>query len=407
MHTSTTNSEVMQHSGEIARACKFSLLLLIAALMVRGEMLRAETPFVVRDPNASFLDVRARRIALQNAQTPRLREALSSLKSCTGATIPAPPPAALYVPTHYAGGDHPESHPLWNMVSGPYCGIQDVAAWGASRYLATGDPREAACVIHALLPWARSNTLLSYNAKDEMQVWFQSTWTVASLSLSVSVVRGEPTLNPAERDEVIAWLVAAAHKAISETRGPNSGTERNCHFFWRGLAATAAGVIGNDNELFTYGLRTYATAISEIDSHGAFPLEMDAHEMALHRQGFAIAPLVMIATLARRQGIDLFDVEEHKRHLSDAVGFLSKGMDDPALMKRYTKEKQDLDEEREPGGATLLAWTEFWNAHSADPAWESQLQKPLYDRFLGGNATLYTAPISEQVQTISGKAITQ
>jgi hypothetical protein len=134
---------------------------------------------------------------------------------------------------------------------------------------------------------------------------------------------------------------------------------------------------------------------------------MDAHEMALHRQGFAIAPLAMIATLARRQGIDLFDVEEHNRRLSDAVGFLSKGMDDPALMKRCAMEKQQLDEERAPGGATLLAWAEFWNAHSADSAWQSQLQKPLYDRFLGGNATLYTAPISEQAQTISGKAITQ
>jgi hypothetical protein len=68
------------------------------------------------------------------------------------------------------------------------------------------------------------------------------------------------------------------------------------------LAATAGGGIGNDDELFTYGLRTHATAISEIDSHGAFPLGMDAHEIALHRKAFAIVPLVMIAALRIRLG---------------------------------------------------------------------------------------------------------
>jgi len=375
--------------GRVARKAAVALPILLLAV----QPMRGETPLVVRDPNASFVDVQARRIALENAQTPRLREALASLKSCTNAMRPAPPAAPLYVPTHYGGGDHPESDPLSTMITEPYFDIQDAVASGANRYLATGDPREAACVIHALLPWARSKALLNYDAKDEMQVWFQSTWTVASLSLSVSVVRGEPTLNPAERDEVIAWLVAAAHKAVSETRGPNSSTERNCHFFWRGLAATAAGVIGNDNELFAYGVRTYATAISEMDSRGAFPLEMEAKDRSLHRQGFAIAPLVMIAELAYRQGLDIFNLEEHKRRLSDAIGFLAEGINDPSLVKKYTKETQDLSLDQDQG-ATLLAWVEFWDAHSPDPVWEDQLKRPLYDRFLGGNATLYAAPIA-------------
>lgn len=375
--------------GRVASKAAVALPILLLAM----QPVCGQAPLVVRDPNASFLDVQARRIALGNAQTPRLREALSSLKSCTEATVPGPPAAPLYVPNHYKGGDHPESDPLSAMITEPYFDVQDAVAWGANRYLATGDPREAACVIHALLPWARSKALLNYNAEDEMQVWFQSTWTVASLSLSVSVIRGEPTLNPAERDQVIAWLVAAAHKAVSEKRGPNAGSNRNCHFFWRGLAATAAGVIGNDNELFAYGLRTYATAIDEMDSRGAFPLEMEAKDRALHRQGFAIAPLVMIAELANRQGLDIFNLEEHKRRLSDAIGFLAKGIDDPSLVRKYTKETQDLSLDQDQG-ATLLAWVEFWDAHSPDPAWENQLQRPLYDRFLGGNATLYAAPIA-------------
>jgi poly(beta-D-mannuronate) lyase len=259
-----------------ARAGFCALLLLLFAV----PMALAETPLTVRDPNASFLDVQARRKALQNAQTPRLREALASLKSCTTASMPAPPPVGQDIPSRYVSGSHGALNPQEHTLAEPYYKVQDVAAWGANRYLATGDPQEAACVIHALLPWAQSKALLNYNAKDDMVVWFQSTWTVASLSLSVSVIRAEPTLNAAERDQVIAWLRAAAYKSLSETRGPNSGTDRNNHFFWRGLAATAAGVISKDDKLFATGLRIYATAIGEIDSSGAFPEEMKRHELA-------------------------------------------------------------------------------------------------------------------------------
>ncbi|MGA3373879.1 MAG: alginate lyase family protein [Terracidiphilus sp.] len=375
------------------------LVLLLAAPMARGE-----TPLVVRDPNASFLDVQARRKALQNVQTPRLLESLASLKSCTGAPMPAPPPPGQDIPSRYKSGSHGELNSKEHLLSEPYYNVQDVAAWGANRYLATGDPQEAACVIHALLPWARSKALLDYNAKDDMVVWFQSTWTVASLSLSVSVIRAEPTLNTAEQDEVIAWLRKAAHKAVNETRGPSSGTERNNHFFWRGLAAAAAGVISQDNELFSFGLRTYATAIGEIDSRGAFLLEMERHELALHYQAFAIEPLVMIAELARRQGIDIYGLEENKHHLSDAIAFLAQAIADPTVVKKYTPETQQIDPDLR-AGSQLLAWIEFWNARFADPAWHDLLQKPYYAARLGGNTTLYVAPTDEKAPQASTSQI--
>lgn len=367
----------------------------ILVLLLVTPSVHAQSALRVHDPNASFLDVPARRKALQSAQTPRLLEALAGLKSCTSAPMPAPPPPGQDIPSRYKSESHGALNPLEHTLSEPYYKVQDAAAWGANRYLATGDPKEAVCVIHALLPWAESNALLNYNAKDDMTVWFQSTWTVASLSLSVSVIRAEPALNPSERDQVIAWLRKAARKSVSETRGPNSATERNNHFFWRGLAATAAGVISNDNELFTLGLRTYATAIGEIDSNGAFPAEMERHELALHYQAFAIEPLVMIAELARRQGIDLYGLEKNNHTLRDAVAFLSKAMADPSLVKKYTSETQQTDPDLGPG-SQLLAWVEFWNARFTDPSWQAVLEKPFYTARLGGNTTLYIAPINEK-----------
>jgi poly(beta-D-mannuronate) lyase len=372
----------------------------IVILLLAAHFAHGETALTVRDPNSSFLDVQARRKALQNVQTPRVLEALASLKSCTGAPMPAPPPPGQDIPSRYMTGSHGELNPQEHTLSEPYYKVQDVAAWGANRYLVTGDPKEAACVIRALLPWANSKALLNYNAKDDMTVWFQSTWTVASLSLSVSVIRAEPTLNATERDQVIAWLRQAAHKAISETRGPNSGTERNNHFFWRGLAATAAGVISKDDELFSFGLRTYATAIGEIDSNGAFPLEMERHELALHYQAFAIEPLVMIAELSRRQGIDIYGLEKNKHSLSDAVAFLSKAMADPSQVKKYTPEIQQTSADMAPG-SQLLAWVEFWNGRFDDPSLKGLLQKPFYADRLGGNTTLYVAPVDEKTPQAS------
>lgn len=386
-------------NGEIQRPVRANRvrtgIIAILILLSTSPMARGESALVVRDPNASFLDVQARRAALKNVQTPRLLEALASQKSCTGAPMPEPPPPGQDIPSRYKSGSHGELNPQEHVLSEPYYKVEDVAAWGANRYLATGDPKEAACVIHALQPWAKSKALLDYNAKDDMTVWFQSTWAVASLSLSVSVIRAEPTLNTAERDQVIAWLRQAAHKAISETRGPNSGTERNNHFFWRGLAATAAGIISNDNELFSFGLRTYATAIGEIDANGAFPLEMERHELALHYQAFAIEPLVMIAELARRQGIEIYGLEKNKCQLKDAVAFLSRAMTDPSLVKKYTSETQQTGTDLAPG-SQLLAWIEFWNARFDDPSLKGLLQKPFYANRLGGNTTLYVAPVDEK-----------
>jgi poly(beta-D-mannuronate) lyase len=352
----------------------------------------AETPFVVKDPNASFLDVAARRQALQSTQIPLLRDTLANLKGCVGTPFPAPPPHGQDIPSRYKSGSHGELNPLEHQLSEPYYKIQEIAAQGADKYLAGGDPAEANCVIQALLPWVQDKAaLLDYSAKDDMVVWFQSTWTVASLSLSVSIIRSEPTLNTADRDRVIAWLRNAALKSVSESRGPTSGTSTNNHFFWRGLAATAAGVISGDNKLFAQGVRTYATAIAEMDDQGAFPDEMARHELAMHYQAFAIEPLVMIAELAYRQGLNIYPLEEHGHRLSDAVSFLARSLADPSIIRKYTHEAQQIDPDLQPGSA-LLSWTELWGARTGDPAWQRFIDKPYFDSRLAGSTTLFAAP---------------
>jgi len=300
-----------------------SLAFLVAASAVT---LHAQSKLTVRDPNASFLNIPARRAALPDATDLRLQQAISQVKSCSASPMPPPPPSGQDIPPHYLQDSHGPSNPAEREAAEPYSKVQRVAALGANRYLLTGDPAEANCVLHILLPWARARTMLDYDAKKQRQLWYECEWTIESLALSVSVIRGEPSLKPSERDEVIAWLHQAVKKLLAGY--PGSITSRNNHFFFRGLAAAAVGVISNDNELFQYGLATYATAIGELNPDGSFPLEMARHELALHYQAFAIKPLVMIAALAARQGYNIYPLEQNHQTLADAVAFLNRAIAD-------------------------------------------------------------------------------
>lgn len=101
----------------------------------------AETPLVVKDPNASFLDVAARSQALQNAQNPVLHDAIASFKGCVGTPFPAPPPHGQDIPSRYKSGSHGELNPVEHQLSEPYYKIQEIAAQGADKYRAADRAR--------------------------------------------------------------------------------------------------------------------------------------------------------------------------------------------------------------------------------------------------------------------------
>jgi poly(beta-D-mannuronate) lyase len=352
----------------------------------------------VHDPNASFLNVPARRAALQSATNPRVLEAIAGLKTCIGAPVPQPPPDSQFIPGRYKSGSHGALNPREHILSLPYIQLQELATRGADRYLLTGDPREANCVLDALSVWAQAKALTAYDTKENRQLSYVAEWTVTSLSLTVSIFRNDPALDPVKRDQVIVWLRKAAHKVINSAEALGEGAGRNNHFYWRGLAAISTGIVSKDDDLYQTGLRTYATAMGQIDANGAFPLEMQRHELALHYQAFAIAPLVMIAELARRQGIDLYTLQENHHQLGDAVAFFIRALHNPSVIRQYTTEEQENGMD---SGSSSLAWIEYWNLHSPDPAWQPYLQKPFRDNNLGGSTTLLAAPVGQPAPPVS------
>jgi poly(beta-D-mannuronate) lyase len=351
----------------------------------------------VRNPAASFLDIAARRAELAHATTPRVLEALRWKKSCVNAEQPAPPVGRMIIPHHYLSGSNGPVNPAEAPVTAPYRRLDDVVSDGAGRYVATGDPAEAVCVANLLEKWANAKALLDYTYQESSQAWYQVEWTLSSVSLAWSVVQSDPAIPAAQRAEIPKWMHKVADYMFYQDPHPNDPARENNHAYWRALCATSVGILTSDDSLYHRGLAQYARAIGQMNADGSFPLEMARHENALHYQSFALAPLVMIAELAARQGIDLYSLRVNGHTIDDAVDFLVRASSDPRLVKKYASEPQTFSLF---SGEKPPAWIEFWAARHPGKlqvdVWSDLLTTPLYDSTIGGDTTIYAAPAHEK-----------
>jgi poly(beta-D-mannuronate) lyase len=343
----------------------------------------------IADPSASFLNVQARRAELAHATTPRVLEALSWKHGCVNAEQPAPPTGRMIIPHHYLSGSYGPINPQENIVTAPYRKLNATVADGASRYVATGDSAEAVCVANLLAQWAAANALLDYSFRESSQAWYQVEWSLSSISLAWSVVQTDPAIPAAQRATILKWMHKVTEYMFDEDPRPGDTDHENNHAYWRALCATSVGILTSDEKLYRRGLAQYVRAIGQMNPDGSLPLEMARHENALHYQSFALAPLVMIAELAARQGVDLYSVRVNGHTIADAVDFLVRASADLSLAKKYASEPQTFSLF---SGEKPPAWIEFWAARHPGKPWSDIITAPLVDSTIGGNATIYAAP---------------
>lgn len=361
-------------------------ILVLTCLATRGQQIH------VSNPDASFLDVTARRNELKNATSPRVLAAIKELKPCNAAGAP-PPHGKMFIPDRYLSGGHGATNVNEHDASQPYYTVQNEAAHGANSYLVTGDPAEARCVLDVIDSWAQAKALLDYNAADDPTPTFAEVgWTTASLALAYSVIGQDPSLNPRKKADSVKWLREVARRMKDGYHRGDSPANKNNLSYWRGLAATAVGVISSDDELFKWGLAQYARAIGQLDDAGAWPLEMARVELAVHYQSFALEPLVMIAELASRQGIDLYTFASHGHTLKDAVQFVTEAVHDPSRAQKLSGSVQNVGADQQD----FFSWLEFWNRRFGDAGAADYLNKPWFAARLSGSTTLYAAPANRE-----------
>jgi len=341
------------------------------------------------DPTASFIDVAARRAELASATNPRVLLALKYQHGCTNSEQLDPPAGRMIIPHHYLSGSSGPTNPDEAKATVPYQKLQQAVTDGASRYVATGDHAEAACVAGLIVRWAAAKTLLDYSYRESSQAWYQVEWTLSSISLAYSVVQSDPAITADQRRQILKWMHDVTVYMFDQDPNPGDHTRENNHAYWRALCAASVGILTNDNTLYQRGLEQYVRAIGQMNADGSLPLEMARHENALHYQSFALTPLVMIAELAHRQGTDLYNMRVNGHTIADAVDFMVRASANLDLMKQYASEPQTFSvftDKRPP------AWLEFWAARHPGKPWDTLLNQPLSDSTIGGSATLYAAP---------------
>ncbi len=287
---------------------------------------------------------------------------------------------------HYLHGSHGPINPAEALATAVYGRFEHRVTAGMNRFVVTGDHAEAQCAQNQIDAWARARALLDYVEAEQHQSEYQTEWTLSSIAISESVLVNDPKLDPAETARDIAWMDKAAHHLIE---WPGEEQHLNNHHYWRGLAAISTSVIAQDASLFSFGLKTYMDAVDQIDSRGAFPLEMARRERSIHYQGFALQPLIPIAEFAERQGVPLYAYKSTTGHtIVDAINFLGALVTDPSLVKVYTPEPQIF----EPDSPEFFATFEFYRHSFADRALPASIQqgltKPAFASRLGGSTTV-------------------
>ena len=340
----------------------------------------------VTAPHASFLDVPSRQAFLTSTASPLLREAIGKLPSCVATPAVPAPTGRIDIPHHYLSGSHGPTNPAERAATRIYGDFETRITAGMNQYVATGSHAESACALAQLDTWAQAKALINYDPTESSQAWYQVEWTLSSAGTTDSVLVNDATLDPAQQQRVTKWLDSAAHTLISYDK-PGEG---NNHHYWRALAATSIGVTASDKTLFDFGVDTFKQAIGQLDSRGAFPLEMARHERATHYQGFALQPLILIAEFATRQGIDLYAYQSHQNTLRNAVVFFGHAVDDPSLIKPYTNDAQIADY-NSGDYAPFAFYLARFGPDGLPPSMLKALEHPTNATRIGGSATVLAA----------------
>ncbi len=341
----------------------------------------------VTAPHASFVDVPARQALLASTKDPLLLDAIRHLHSCVNTPPVSAPASPIDIPRHYLTGSNGPTNPAEAAATRVYADFEHRITSGMNQYLATGNHAEAICALAQLDAWAEAKALLDYDPRVSSQAWYQVEWTLSSAGVTDSVLVNDATLDPAQQQRVTAWLDKAARNLISFEKPGELG---NNHHYWRALAAMSIGVTASDTKLFHFGIDTYKQAIDQLDSNGAFPLEMDRHENAIRYQGFALEPLVLIAEFAARQGVDLYGYQSHGRSLRNAIIFFGRAVDDPSLVKTYTSEPQKGDF-RPSDFAQFVFYAARFGTDGLPPSIVTAMKSPTTVTRLGGSTTVLAA----------------
>ncbi len=297
---------------------------------------------------------------------------------------PPPPVTELIAESVYKAGDpthsiiDPEAKERYDEDVGPLRDFGQQIARMANRYIESkgADAGAADCTLSWLAAWARGGALGTLATR---QAALSATRTLSGLALAYVQVRGAKGASADDKGTIEAWLDELGHRTMS-VYGDEGHVALGNHRYWGGLTAGAIAVAAGDRTLFAFAMESYRLGVCQVRADGSLPIESSRGKRARDYHIHAAAPLVMLAELGARNGIDTYG--ECDGALHRLVDFIVTSIDDPAAIAKLAGAAQL------PLGSlgSRLAWVAIYRSRFPLPD-TAGLPKSLNATALGGNLT--------------------
>lgn len=185
------------------------------------------------------------------------------------------------------------------------------------RYKQSGDPATLHCILHELNAWASAEALTSTQTNHTGRAMRK--WALATVATGWIELKFMPLAPVKETSEIERWISLLADRVVEDWDGlPPEKT--NNHTYWAAWSVMAASVAVNRRDLFTWSLKEYRHAVGHITDKGTLPNEMKRGSRALAYHHYALQPLVMIASFAQANHVDVMN--ENSGGLLRLAGFV-------------------------------------------------------------------------------------
>ncbi|MDR3003479.1 MAG: alginate lyase family protein, partial [Acidovorax sp.] len=232
-----------------------------------------------------------------------------------------------------------------------------VVHW-SDDYLRSGEPQAAACALQWLAAWARDGAMLGQMIRvNNNQSYYTRQWMLDALALAYLKVREQA--DAAQTVVIEPWLEQLALANLAYWENPQH--RRNNLYYWGGLGVLATGLVTGNETLWRAGRGIYLSGVEEIQPDGSLPFEMTRGQRALHYHGYALAPLVLMAELARLHGEDWYGENHHA--IDRLARRVAQGWSDASWFTEEVGVPQELGA---IGGHS--GWVEFYRLRTPEPA---------------------------------------
>lgn len=249
----------------------------------------------------------------------------------------------------------------------------------ADAYAKGSDEAAGRCTLTWLDAWASGGAMLGRMERvNNDQSDYMRQWTHGAVAMAY--LRTQALATSQQRASIESWLRRLASVNLAYWDNPKH--KRNNHYYWTGVGIMATAVATRDDSLLKIAQGIYRTGIDAIEPDGSLPMEMARKRRALHYHDYAIAPLVLMAEMARLLGEDWYTYRQGA--LERLAARVADGYRDPAWFNAQAGVVQDTATPKASSG-----WVEFYRLRSPDPMRFDAMHAagPFKDPRMGGNLT--------------------